>query len=50
MASKRKTRRSGGKRVREPAAAYGGPGGEVAIYRAPDGKVALDTLIAALTT
>jgi death-on-curing family protein len=28
--------------VREPAAAYGGPGGEVVLYRASDGTVTLD--------
>lgn len=28
--------------VREPAAAYGGPGGEIVLYRAPDGTVSLD--------
>jgi len=28
--------------VREPSAAYGGPGGEVALYRAADGKISLE--------
>lgn len=28
--------------VREPAAAYGGPGGKIVLYQAPDGSVTLD--------
>jgi len=28
--------------VREPSAAYGGPGGEVALYQAADGKISLE--------
>ncbi len=31
--------------LREPAAAYGGPGGEVVLYRAPDGSVRLHVRI-----
>ena len=42
MGSKHKTGRAGKGLVREPAAAYGGPGGEVVLYRAPDGMITLD--------
>lgn len=38
--AKRKTSRKG--MLREPAAAYGGPGGEVVLYQAPDGTVQLE--------
>ena len=37
-----KTDRMGKGLVREPTAAYGGPGNEVVLYRAPDGTVILD--------
>lgn len=37
-----KPSRAGKGLVREPAAAYGGPAGEVVLYRAPDGTVELD--------
>ena len=42
IGSKHKTGRAGKGLVREPAAAYGGPGGEVVLYRAPDGMITLD--------
>ncbi len=35
-------RRSKAGQVREPSASYGGPGGEIVLYRAPDGTVSLD--------
>ncbi|MFB3850788.1 MAG: RhuM family protein [Acidobacteriota bacterium] len=38
--AKRKTSRK--EMLREPAAAYGGPGGEVVLYQAPDGTVQLE--------
>lgn len=38
----RRKRRSSGSAVREPTAAYGGPGGEIVLYQAPDGRVQLD--------
>ncbi len=42
MAGKRQTGRSRGGKVREPAATYGAPGGEIIFYHAPDGTVSLD--------
>lgn len=42
MSIKRKTGKAGKGLLREPAAAYGGPGGEVVLYSAPDGTVRLD--------
>ena len=42
MAGKRQTGRSRGGKVRERAAAYGAPGGEIIFYHAPDGTVSLD--------
>ncbi len=41
MPAKRKARPKA-QAVREAAAVYGGPGGEIVLYRAPDGTVSLD--------
>ncbi len=38
----RRKPRVAGSTVREPTAAYGGPGGEIVLYQAPDGRVQLD--------
>ena len=42
MPNRSKTGQAGKGLLREPAAAYGGPGGEVVLYPAPDGTVRLD--------
>ena len=38
----RNSGRAGKEQLQEPTAAYGGPGGEVVLYRAQDGTVTLD--------
>jgi death-on-curing family protein len=42
MPIKRKTGQAGKDLLREPAAAYGGSGGEIVLYSAPDGTIRLD--------
>ena len=42
MPNRRKTGQAGKRLLREPAAAFGSPRGEVVLYDAPDGKVRLD--------
>ncbi len=42
MPNRRKTGQAGKRLLRDPAAAYGSPKGEVVLYDAPDGTVQLD--------